>query len=49
VNTRWGIIDALTRLGFNPAHAAITLKEGAGMDPERYRWRAEAGVYRNHC
>jgi len=47
VNTRREIIAVLVHLGLNNKHVAMMLKEGAGSDPEAYRWRRnEDGVYR---
>jgi hypothetical protein len=48
VNTRSQIVGVLTNLAFDRGHVALQLKHGTGDNPDRFRWRAEAGMYRNH-
>lgn len=49
VDTRKGLVDELTSLGYNRAHVIVILNEQAGVNPERCRWwRDEPGRYHLH-
>ena len=49
INTGSGIINMLTRLGYNPRHIRIILHHNTGSNPSRYRWtRDETGAYWNN-
>ncbi len=42
VNTRPRLVGAMRHLGFDYRHAALTLNNGTGSDPERHRWQRDA-------
>lgn len=47
VNTEREIIGMGKRLGLNPKHVAVILKQDAGNNPALHRWhRGESGIYR---
>lgn len=49
LNTGPRIVGALRKLGFNPRHVGMHLREGTGGDPQRHRWqRVEDGRYFLH-
>ncbi len=48
-NTRARIVGALSQLGFDERHAAMTVIKNAGPNPVRHHWQPdEKGVYRLH-
>ena len=48
INTGSGIINMLTRLGYNRRHVGAILHHNTGSNPNRFRWtRDETGAYCN--